>query len=459
MGRCVGCGEWDTLVEERVGGRESKSSSSSGRAVKPRPLREVELERGSRLSTGFAEFDRVLGGGIVPGSLVLIGGAPGIGKSTLLNQALARLSASGIQVLYISGEESAAQVRLRAERLDHSALDVPVVTENNLSSVLSTLEKERPKVCVIDSVQVMHSDQLVSTPGSVAQVREVTAALMRLAKELEIAILLVGHVTKDGGLAGPRVLEHMVDCVLQFDGDRQRIYRVLRAHKNRFGSATELALFEMSESGLDEVKDASALLIEQSTGEPGSCFLATIEGSRPLLVEVQALVSPTEAVPPRRVAQGIDRNRLSLVLAVLARHGRLPLGNFDVFVNVAGGIDIDEPGADLAVALAIASAAKRQVIGGLSSDGAPTRTAVFAELGLTGELRYVTHPDRRLKEAAKFGVELAITPVEAKGAVLSCEGLEVKACKHLREALAVALPSKASTHTSVIPRQDAVGSR
>ncbi|MFL5895633.1 MAG: DNA repair protein RadA [Thermoleophilaceae bacterium] len=406
-GRCPGCDEWNTLVEERAAQPVRAGGPGGGRAVKaatPVALREVEAAQVARIGTGIAELDRVLGGGIVPGSLVLIGGSPGIGKSTLTLAALANVAAAE-GVLYVTGEESAAQVRLRAERLNAGALAVPIIAETDVSVVEATLEAERPRVCVIDSVQTLHDPSLSSAAGSVAQVRESTSRLMRVAKQRRIALFLVGHVTKDGSLAGPRVLEHLVDCVLQFEGERERTYRTLRALKNRFGSTNEIGVFEMREDGLIEVPDASARFVGEATRAPGSVVLCAMEGSRPLLVEVQALVAPSELVPPRRVANGIDRNRLALVLAVLGRHAKLGLGSADVFVSVAGGVRVDEPGSDLAVALAVASAAKGVALGG---GGAPL--AAFGEIGLTGEIRHVAHPDRRLAEAKKFGLDALVHP-------------------------------------------------
>ena len=353
-----------------------------------------------RLQTGIGELDRVLGGGLVPGSVVLLGGPPGIGKSTLTSTALAGLATSGHSVLYVSGEESAAQVRLRAERLGAPALEVPIVAHTDLDAVLATIRAERPQACVVDSVQVLYDPAMSGSPGTVGQVREVAGRLLRFAKEQDCAVVLVGHVTKEGSLAGPRVLEHLVDCVLSFEGERDRTYRTLRALKNRFGSTNEAGVFEMGERGLVEVSDASARFLAAATKAPGSVVACAMEGSRPLLVEVQALVAPTELVPPRRVANGVDRNRLALVMAVLARHARLALGSSDVFASVAGGLRIDEPGADLPLALAIASAAK-----GVPLDAGGDPFAAFGELGLTGELRHVPHPDRRLAEATKFGLD------------------------------------------------------
>jgi DNA repair protein RadA/Sms len=397
------------MAEEKrasASSRSPASRSAGGRALTPVPLGQVEAPRVERLSTAIGELDRVLGGGLVPGSLVLIGGAPGIGKSTLTTGALANLAAAGRRVLYVSGEESAAQVKLRAERLGAHALGVPIVADTDLDAVLATLEAERPEVCVVDSVQVLYDPALTGAPGSVSQVREVAGRLMRVAKERGIATLLVGHVTKEGSLAGPRVLEHLVDCVLSFEGERERTYRTLRALKNRFGSTNEVGVFEMHEQGLVEVEDASARFVNEATRAPGSVVLCAMEGSRPLLVEVQALVAPSELQPPRRVANGVDRNRLALVLAVLGRHAGVSLGSADVFVSVAGGVRVDEPGADLAIALALASAAKN------IAPAADTPLAAFGELGLTGELRHVAHADRRTAEARKFGLERVVQPTD-----------------------------------------------
>jgi len=414
-GQCPDCREWGTLVEETrpagagAGGRRGGAgagAASAVRAAKPVPLAEVATERIPRLSTGIGEFDRVLGGGLVPGSLVLLGGSPGIGKSTLTGMTLGHLAAAERRTLYVSGEESAAQVRLRHERLGEGALRVPALAETDLETVLATLEAERPEVCVIDSVQTLHAGELTGAPGSVGQVREVASRIAGVAKAQGTAVLLVGHVTKEGALAGPRVLEHLVDCVLQFEGERERTYRTLRALKNRFGSTAEAGVFEMRSGGLAEVLDASARFVGEATGAPGSVVLAAMEGTRPLLVEVQALVSPSELVPPRRVVTGLDRNRLALVLAVLGRHAGVGAGTADVFVNVVGGVRIDEPGADLAVALAVASAVRGVALG--PEDGPPL--AVFGEVGLTGELRAVAHEDRRRAEAAKFGLTRVVGP-------------------------------------------------
>jgi DNA repair protein RadA/Sms len=402
-GRCPGCGDWNTLVEEKpAAGSRGRSGGRSRRAA-PVRLADVQAPALARLATGVGEFDRVLGGGLVPGSLVLIGGSPGIGKSTLTASALGNL-ASAHRVLYVTGEESPAQVKLRAERLGPAALEVPIVAETDLDTVIATIEAERPDVCVVDSVQTLYGADLTGAPGSVGQVREVATRLMRVAKERGVATILVGHVTKEGALAGPRVLEHLVDCVLQFEGERERTYRTLRALKNRFGSTNEVGVFEMRGDGLVEVADASARFVAEATRAPGSVVLCAMEGTRPLLVEVQALVAPTELVPPRRVANGVDRNRLALILAVLARHAGLSLGSSDIFVSLAGGVRVDEPGADLAIALALASAAKGIAL------GTDRPLAAFGEIGLTGELRPVAHHERRALEAEKFGLAPVLAP-------------------------------------------------
>ncbi|MGH2903576.1 MAG: DNA repair protein RadA, partial [Solirubrobacteraceae bacterium] len=386
-----------------------------------------------RMGTGIGELDRVLGGGLVPGSLVLLGGPPGIGKATLTNMVLGHLAGAGERTLYVSAEESAEQVRLRAERLDwnpahpaNPALKVPILAETDLDTVLDVLAAQAPRACVIDSVQTLHAADLGGAPGSVGQVREVASRIMELAKARGIATILVGHVTKDGALAGPRVLEHLVDCVLQFEGERERPYRELRALKNRFGSTNEAGLFEMRQGGLVEVLDASARFVAEATRAPGSVVLAAMEGSRPLLVEVQALVAPSELEQPRRVVSGMDRNRLALVLAILGRHGRVGTAGADVFVNVVGGVRVDEPGVDLAVALAVASASR-----GVALKGTPR--ACFGELGLTGELRWVGHPERRLEEARKHGLTDTIAPPGS--------GAGAREVGTLRDALRAALPA------------------
>jgi DNA repair protein RadA/Sms len=389
FGRCPGCGAFGTLVEEPAGAPHAATARPLLRLV------DVEAEEAARIPTGVEELDRVLGGGLVPASLVLVGGEPGVGKSTLLLSALGSMSASR-RCLLITGEESVAQVKLRADRLG-GAGNVSILAETELEAVCATLERERPDVCVIDSVQTLYAAELGSAPGSVAQVREAAARLLRVAKSAGIATFLVGHVTKDGAVAGPRVLEHLVDCVLQFEGDRYHAHRVLRAVKNRFGSTNELGVFEMTGAGLEGVPDPSALFGRSEPGEVGAAVACTLEGTRPLLLEIQALVAPTDLAMPRRVGTGVDPKRLAMIVAVLARHGGLPLGSADVFVNVAGGVRIDEPGADLGIALAIASASRGVAV----REG----IAAFGEIGLTGRLRPATQAPRRLDECRKLGLE------------------------------------------------------
>jgi DNA repair protein RadA/Sms len=398
FGKCPSCGEFGTLVEE--------ATSQAKSAAKPTlRLIDVKAEQAERIPTGISELDRVLGGGLVPASLVLVGGEPGVGKSTLLLSALAAMSTER-RALLVTGEESVAQVKLRAARLG-GAEQVEILAETELEIVCATLEQERPAVCVIDSVQTLYSSELGSAPGSVGQVREAAARLLRVAKEAGVATILVGHVTKDGAVAGPRVLEHLVDCVLQFEGDRYHEHRVLRASKNRFGSTNELAVFEMTGTGLVGVPEPSELFGRSVEGEIGAAVACALEGSRPLLLEIQALVAPTDLAMPRRVGTGVDPKRLAMIVAVLSRHAGIALGQADVFVNVAGGVRIDEPGADLAIGLAIVSAAK----------GAPVkpRIAAFGEIGLTGRLRPATQAERRLEECAKLGLEAAVAPAGTTG--------------------------------------------
>ncbi|MGH2971890.1 MAG: DNA repair protein RadA [Gaiellaceae bacterium] len=421
FGKCPGCSAFGTLVEEVVG-------QVTRAKAPPKPilrLVDVSAEEAERIPTGVPELDRVLGGGLVPASLVLVGGEPGVGKSTLLLSALAAMSADR-RTLLITGEESVAQVKLRAQRLGGAA-NVEILAETELDTVCETLQAERPDVCVIDSVQTLYAAELSSAPGSVAQVREAASRLLRVAKECGVATILVGHVTKDGSVAGPRVLEHLVDCVLQFEGDRYHAHRILRATKNRFGSTNELGVFEMTGAGLVGVPDPSELFGKTVEGEPGAAVACALEGTRPILLEVQALVSQSELAMPRRVATGIDPKRLAMIVAVLARHAGISLGQADVFVNVAGGVRVDEPGADLAVALAIASAAKRTPV--------KAATATFGEIGLTGRLRAATQADRRLEECAKLGLRLVVAPAgtPVRGT------LEVAQAETLRQAIRAGL--------------------
>jgi len=397
LGKCPGCDAFGTLVEELQGVDDGRRAA---RARSPVALGEVSATKADRISTGVLELDRVLGGGLVPASLVLVGGEPGVGKSTLLLMALGAMSRSK-KTLLVTGEESPAQVSLRAARLG-GAQAVGILAETELEAVCATLEQERPDVCVIDSVQTLHASELGSAPGSVAQVREAAGRLLRVAKEAGVATILVGHVTKDGAVAGPRVLEHLVDCVLQFEGDRYHAHRVLRATKNRFGSTNELGVFEMTGTGLVGVPDPSELFGSTHPGEIGAAVGCALEGTRPLLLEIQALVAPTDLAMPRRVATGVDPRRLAMIVAVLSRHAGLALGSADVFVNVAGGVRIEEPGADLAVALAIASAARGTAV----AEG----VAAFGEIGLTGRLRPASQAERRLDECAKLGIRAVVAP-------------------------------------------------
>jgi DNA repair protein RadA/Sms len=396
LGRCPGCGEFGTMVAEAPPPR----AGTTRERRTPLRLVEVDAEEAERIPTGVAELDRVLGGGLVPASLVLLGGEPGVGKSTLLLNALGAISRER-RALLITGEESVAQVKLRAARLGGCDA-VEILAETELETVCATLEAERPAVCVVDSVQTLWSSEIGSAPGSVSQVREAAARLLRVAKESGVATFLVGHVTKDGSVAGPRVLEHLVDCVLQFEGDRYHSHRILRAVKNRFGSTNELGVFEMTGAGLVGVPDPSEVFGRTHGGEVGAAVTCTLEGTRPLLLEIQALVAPSDLAMPRRVGTGVDPKRLAMIVAVLSRHAGLPLGSADIFVNVAGGVRIDEPGADLGIALAIASAAK----------GVPVREglAAFGEIGLTGRLRPAAQSERRLEECRKFGSQAVVGP-------------------------------------------------
>jgi DNA repair protein RadA/Sms len=415
LGRCPGCREFGTLVAEVAPARGHRERARvPGLAARP-PLRLVDVvaEEAERMTTGVPELDRVLGGGLVPASLVLVGGEPGVGKSTLLLAALGAMSRDRRSLL-ITGEESVAQVKLRAARLG-GCDEIEILAETELEVVCDTLERERPAVCVIDSVQTLWSQEIASGPGSVSQVREAAATLLRVAKQAGVATFLVGHVTKDGTVAGPRVLEHLVDCVLQFEGDRYHAHRILRAVKNRFGSTNEIGIFEMTGAGLVGVPDPSEIFGKTHSGEVGAAVACTLEGTRPLLLEIQALVAPSDLAMPRRVATGVDPKRLAMIVAVLARHAGLPLGGADVFVNVAGGVRIDEPGADLGIALAIASAAK----------GVPVRdgVAAFGEIGLTGRLRVAAQADRRVAECRKLGLRTVVAPAGTKGAGVEAETL------------------------------------
>jgi DNA repair protein RadA/Sms len=425
LGKCPGCGAFGTLVEELHG---SATGPAAPRPAQPVPIGKVSVDEAERIATGVSELDRVLGGGLVPASLVLVGGEPGVGKSTLLLTALGAIARGGRRALLVTGEESTAQVALRAARLG-GAEGVEILAETELDVVCATLESLRPDVCVIDSVQTLHASALGSAPGSVAQVREAAGRLLRVAKEAGVATVLVGHVTKDGAVAGPRVLEHLVDCVLQFEGDRYHEHRILRATKNRFGSTNELGVFEMTAAGLVGVPDPSALFGTTRPGEVGAAVGCVLEGTRPILLEVQALVAPTDLAMPRRVGTGVDPKRLAMVVAVLGRHAGVALASADVFVNVAGGVRVEEPGADLAVALAIASAAR----------GTPVREglAVFGEIGLTGRLRQASQAERRLEECAKLGVATVVAP----DGTLGRAAVRLDPAESLRDAISAGLES------------------
>src|SRR5712692_4836478 len=425
VGRCPSCDGWNTLVEERVdalpnGRRPARAPRG------PIALDQVPADAEARIPTGLAEFDRVLGGGIVRGSLVLLGGDPGIGKSSLLMQASSSLAKRG-DILYVSGEEAAAQIKLRARRFGIEGANIYVLAETDLGTVIESIRRLRPLFTVIDSIQTMSSDAIGSAAGGVSQLRECTARLLELAKGDDVPIFLIGHVTKEGAVAGPRVLEHIVDAVLYLEGERYHAFRILRATKNRFGSTDEVGVFEMGESGLREVQNPSEVFLEErSRGVAGSVVVPTIEGTRPLLVEVQALVTPTSFGLPRRTVNGADPQRVLLILAVLAKRAGLAAGSHDVYVNLVGGLRVREPGADLALAVAVASA--------LRDRAADARTVFVGELGLGGELRRVQRLTARLREAERLGFERAVVPA-ASVADLDGTGLEVKGVATLREAL------------------------
>jgi DNA repair protein RadA/Sms len=437
LGKCSTCGTWSSLVEEVVRRAEGKGSGGARRGgpggAAAVPLSEVPQSSAARRTTGIAELDRVLGGGLVDGSLVLVGGDPGIGKSTLLLQAAAGLGRSG-RVLYCSGEESVSQTALRAGRLGIADPSVLILAETSLERVIDAVDAEKPAVVVLDSIQSVSTSEMEGAPGSVGQIREVAARLQELAKTRGIAVILVGHVTKDGALAGPKVLEHVVDAVLYFEGERGHPFRVLRAVKNRFGSASEVGVFDMAREGLREVKDPSRLLLaERPAGASGSVVVATAEGSRPMLVEIQALAAPSGLGTPRRAATGFDVSRVVVLLAVLERTAGVATASQDVFVNVAGGARVDERAADLGVVLAVASSVR----------GIPVqeRAVAFGEVGLSGELRTVGRADARLAEARRMGYDLAILP-HASAAGLEPEereGLTVVGCRTVTEAIAAAL--------------------
>ncbi len=407
MGKCPDCGEWNSLLEERrhVGLASSSKAYGAGAASKPVPIGAVEMGRVGRMATGIQEFDRVLGGGLVPGSLVLIGGDPGIGKSTLMLQVLHNLASHRHQTLYISGEESVQQIKLRNDRLGRASEHLWVVSETVLESIRNMTEEIHPDAVVVDSVQTIFSPDLTSAPGSVSQVREATMHLMFLAKRTGVPIFLVGHVTKDGAIAGPRLLEHMVDTVLYFEGGQNNLFRILRAVKNRFGSTNEIGVFEMKDDGLHEVPNPSSVFLSHHPcAVPGSVVTASIEGSRPILLEIQGLVARSSLGTPRRTVLGVDHNRVSLLVAIMEKRLGLQLMNEDIFVNVAGGVKVDEPAVDLGIVSVIASSFFDKPVNG--------RTLVLGEIGLTGEVRTIGRIEPRVREAEKMGFERCLLPAE-----------------------------------------------
>lgn len=432
MGRCPGCSEWNKMVEEvEIVGKQRKGSfqhSEPGIQSKAVPITAIKRKNEPRVTTKMQELNRVLGGGVVPGSLILIGGDPGIGKSTLLLQVSSQLAIAGQKVLYISGEESVRQTKMRADRLDVSSPELYIYAETNLELIHQTIEDISPDFVVIDSIQTVHHPEVTSAPGSVSQVRECTAELMRIGKTKGIAIFLVGHVTKEGSIAGPRILEHMVDTVLYFEGERHHTYRILRAVKNRFGSTNEIGIFEMKESGLEEVANPSEVFLEErSKGTSGSTVVASMEGTRPVLVEIQALISPTSYGNARRMATGIDHNRVSLLMAVLEKRVGLLLQNQDAYLKVAGGVKLDEPAIDLAIAISIASSFRDM----------QTRATdcIIGEVGLTGEVRRVSRIEQRVQEAAKLGFERVLLPANNIGGWKVPEGIQVIGVGTVGEAL------------------------
>jgi len=419
LGRCPDCGRWDSFAEESrkvtVGGTSRILAPSESQPV---PIDSIKLESENRLLTGIGEFDRVLGGGIVPGTLVLIGGDPGIGKSTLMLQALFGLARNAFRVLYVSGEESARQIRIRSKRLQTVSPGMLVVSEVDLDAVLAMVEKIRPDVMVIDSIQTMYSSDLTSAPGSVTQVRESTVRLMLTAKRTGIAVFLVGHVTKEGAIAGPKLLEHMVDTVLYFEGDRNHMFRILRAVKNRFGSTNEIGVFEMKDKGLEEVGNPSTVFLsERPTEAPGSAVTASMEGTRPILVELQALVSSSSYGTSRRTILGLDPNRVALLAAVMEKKVGMHLVGHDIFMNVAGGVKIDEPAVDMGIVAAIASSFLDKPI--------PDGTLVLGEVGLAGEVRGIGQLDTRISEARKMGFTRCLVPESNRRRIADTDGIEI----------------------------------
>ncbi len=429
MGRCPGCNAWGSLTETVIEEKKSAPAkkTSSGEIRRPKKIADIHYDNEVRYSTGSGELDRVLGGGMVKGSLILVGGDPGIGKSTLLLQ-ICRFVGQTKKILYVSGEESERQIKLRAERLGVESDNLYLMSENDVGTIVETINELAPDVVIIDSIQTMHREEIASASGSVPQVREATNAFMAIAKGQGVSMFIVGHVTKDGALAGPRVLEHMVDCVLYFEGDRQLPFRILRAVKNRFGSTNEIGVFEMENNGLKEVENPSAMLLEgRPESASGSSVVCVLEGSRGVLAEIQALVTPTGFGNPRRMASGIDLNRVILMIAVLEKRARVNLSNFDVYINVAGGLRIDETAIDLGLCAAMVT--------GRSDTPIPSDMIFIGEVGLGGELRNVSQIEKRLKEAQKMGFNTAIVPKNSLRGVKKPENMAVLGVSTLAEAM------------------------
>jgi len=429
MGRCPDCGAWDTLTEEKI------VSTGPGKArasfvPRPVPIDSVDVTEAQRLRTGIAEFDRVLGGGIVDGSLILIGGDPGIGKSTLMLQVLASLAKSHKKCLYVSGEESVRQLSMRGKRLNSESSSLFIVSETDLDSILSMAEKEPYDVMVIDSIQTVFHPDVSSTPGSVTQIREASMQFMRLAKTTGLPIFLVGHVTKVGAIAGPRIMEHMVDSVLYFEGDKNHIFRILRAVKNRFGSTNEIGVFEMRETGLEQVPNPSAVFLsERSVVSPGSVVTSSMEGTRPILVEIQGLVSSSGLGTPRRTVLGLDHNRVALIVAVMEKRLGMNLSGLDIFMNVIGGVKIVEPSADLGIAAALASSFLDKPL--------HKEITLIGEIGLTGEIRAVSHAQARIKEASKMGFTTCLVPSSCMKQLSRIKGMTIESVSFLKDAMEV----------------------
>ncbi|SEQ84976.1 DNA repair protein RadA [Piscibacillus halophilus] len=437
MGKCPACHQWNTMVEEKIRPNKGQNKHSLGsvgseRKRKPSPINHITSQEEKRIETKMEEFNRVLGGGVVPGSLVLIGGDPGIGKSTLLLQVSSQLAAKSLQVLYISGEESEKQTKLRADRLNINEDELYIMAETNIDDIIDAVNEMDPSFVVIDSIQTIYHEGVTSAPGSVSQVRECTGTLMKLAKTKGIPIFIVGHVTKEGSIAGPRLLEHMVDSVLYFEGERHHTFRIVRSVKNRFGSTHEMGIFEMKEEGLVEVSNPSEIFLEErSQGVAGSTVVASMEGTRPMLVEIQALISPTQFGNSRRMATGLDHNRVPLLMAVLEKRAGLLLQNQDAYVKVAGGVKLDEPAIDLAVSISIASSFRDQ----------PTKPedVYIGEVGLTGEVRRVSRIEQRVQEASKLGFKRIILPNKNLNGFQAPSGVELVGVDSVQDALKVGL--------------------